>query len=88
MCYLAPRATRTESNSTEAVEMNNAMGSKIDPPETVAKSLTKLLASESDRKSIGWPEKLFARINGLLPELVDSSIKKKLSTILKFTEGK
>jgi short-subunit dehydrogenase len=88
VCYLAPRATRTESNSTEAVEMNNAMGSKIDPPETVAKSLTKLLASESDRKSIGWPEKLFARINGLLPELVDSSIKKKLSTILKFTEGK
>jgi len=88
VCYLAPRATNTEGNSSEAVAMNNAMGSKIDSPETVAKSLIKLLASKSNRKSIGWPEKLFARINGLLPELVDSSIKKNLSTILKFTEGK
>lgn len=88
VCYLAPRATNTEGNSPEAVAMNNAMGSKIDPPETVAKSLIKLLASKSNRKSIGWPEKLFARINGLLPELVDSSIKKNSSKILKFIEGK
>ncbi|MDX2369196.1 MAG: SDR family oxidoreductase [Colwellia sp.] len=88
VCYLAPRATNTDSNSHQAVAMNKAMGSKMDPPEIVAKSLIELLASKSDRKSIGWPEKLFARINGLFPELVDSSIKKKLSTILKFTEGK
>ena len=88
VCYLAPRATNTDSNSPEAVAMNKAMNSKTDPPELVAKSLMTLPQSKSDRKSIGWPEKLFARINGLLPELVDSSIKKNLSTILKFTEGK
>lgn len=88
VCYLSPRATNTEINSPKAVAMNNAMGNNIDPPETVAKSLIKLLESNSDRKSIGWPETLFTRINGLLPELVDSSIKKKLSHILKFTEGK
>lgn len=88
VCYLAPRATDTDSNSTEAVAMNNALGSKIDPPELVAKSLMALLRGKRDRKSIGWPEKLFARINGLLPELVDSSIKKNISTILKFTKGK
>tara|TARA_R110001583_G_scaffold58208_5_gene173807 strand:+ start:12482 stop:13279 length:798 start_codon:yes stop_codon:yes gene_type:complete len=88
VCYLAPRATNTDSNSPDAVAMNKAMGSKMDPPEVVAKSLIQLLSGKSNRKSIGWPEKLFARINGLFPELVDSSIKKNLPTILKFTEGK
>ncbi|PKI17852.1 SDR family oxidoreductase [Colwellia sp. 12G3] len=88
VCYLAPRATNTQSNGAEVVAMNKAMGSKIDPPEMVANALVNLLKSNSNRKSIGWPEKLFARINGLLPELVDSSLKKSLSTILQFTEGK
>jgi len=88
VCYLAPRATNTDINSKKVVAMNKAMGSKVDSPETVAKALVRLLESNSGRKSIGWPEKLFARINGLFPELVDSSIKKNLSTILKFTEGK
>lgn len=88
VCYLAPRATNTKINSSNVLAMNKAMGSKVDPPEKVAKALLTLLEGKNNRKSVGWPEKLFARINGLLPELVDSSFKKSLSTILKFTQGK
>ena len=88
VCYLAPRATDTDINSKNAIAMNNAMGSKVDPPEIVAKALIRLINSSSDRESVGWPEKFFARINGLIPELVDSSMKKKLTTILQFTGGK
>lgn len=87
ICYLAPRATDTESNSKNVLAMNQAMGSKVDPPAKVANALMALLESKNNRKSVGWPEKLFARINGLLPELVDSSFKTKLATILKFAQG-
>lgn len=87
VCYLAPRATNTNINNDNVLAMNKAMGSKVDPPEIVANALMSLLNSKSDRKSVGWPEKLFSRINGLIPELVDSSFKKSVNTILKFTQG-
>lgn len=87
VCYFAPRATDTKINSDSVIAMNKAMGSKVDPPEKVAKAFISLLEGKNNRKSVGWPEKFFARINGLLPELVDSSFKKSLATILKFTQG-
>jgi short-subunit dehydrogenase len=87
VCYLASRATDTKINSDNVLAMNKAMGSKVDPPEKVAEALISLLEGKGNRKSVGWPEKLFARINGLFPELVDSSFKKSLTTILKFTQG-
>jgi hypothetical protein len=68
--------------------MNKALGSKIDPPEMVAKELIHLLEGREARRFIGWPEKFFVRLNGAFPELVDLSMKKSLSTILKFAEGK
>ena len=30
---------------------------------------------------VGWPEKLFVRLNALLPRLVDSSLRKQLPVI-------
>ncbi len=36
--------------------------------------------------SIGWPEKLFVRINALLPAVVDSSLRKQLPTIRRFAK--
>lgn len=88
VCYLAPRATDTSINTSKVIEMNKALGSKVDPPEMVAKELVYLLEGKKNRRFIGWPEKFFARLNGAFPELVDLSMKKSLPTILKFTEGK
>lgn len=87
MCYFAPRATNTSINSTNVQQMNTEMGNKSDPTEFVAQELLKLINSKSVRKTVGWPEKLFARINGVLPEIVDKSISKQTKEILTFARG-
>jgi len=37
--------------------------------------------SGKKRYFVGWPEKLFSRINGAFPSLVDKAIGKQLATI-------
>jgi len=87
VAYFAPRTTQTEINCAEVMAMNQALGSKVDRVDFVAGEFIKLLNSNSQRRTVGWPEKLFARINGVLPELVDNTLKGKLKTIKKFTNN-
>ncbi|MCW8995482.1 MAG: SDR family oxidoreductase [Psychromonas sp.] len=87
VAYFAPRTTQTEINSNEVITMNRALGSKVDSADFVAREFIKLLNSQSRRKTVGWPEKLFARINGCLPEVVDKALKGKLKTVKKFTHN-
>ncbi len=83
--YLAPRATRTDFNSAAVSAMNEQLGNSMDSPETVADAvLTMLQHPHSQRKTIGWPEKLFCRLNGALPEIVDKALGKKSQQILHF----
>jgi short-subunit dehydrogenase len=79
--YLAPRATRTALNSPAQVALNAELGVASDAPEHVAAELLKLLDGARAERHLGWPEKLFVRINRLLPSLVDSSLAKQLSVI-------
>ncbi len=79
--YLAPRATRTAINSAAAQGMNEALGAAVDPPERVAQALLQMLRRGRTRQVIGWPEKLFVRINGLLPAVVDQALRKQLAVI-------
>ncbi len=85
--YFAPRTTETNINSKAATDMNLALKSKIDTPEFVATQFIKLLNSNKRRKAVGWPEKLFARINGFLPEVVDRAFVQKNQKIKPFTEA-
>jgi len=85
ICYLSPRTTTTSINSGQVIAMNQAIGNAIDSPEYVAQQLLNLITSRSTRLSIGWPEKFFTRLNGLLPEVVDKALLKKLPTIQKFS---
>jgi len=84
--YFAPRATATAINSDAVIAMNKTLGNSVDEPELVAFALLKQLQSTSQRKVLGWPEKFFTRLNGLLPELVDKAISKQLKTIKQFTQ--
>jgi len=79
--YFAPRATKTSINNTYVGAMNKELGSAIDEPEEVAKQLLSFIKTEGGQYFVGWPEKLFVRLNGLLPSLVESSIVKKLPRI-------
>ena len=80
--YFAPRATRTSFNSSAVDAMNEKLGNKVDSPELVAQQLIKQIQKDRARMVVGWPEKLFCRLNGLFPELVDKALSSKRSTII------
>ncbi|EPF7651875.1 SDR family oxidoreductase [Vibrio vulnificus] len=82
--YLAPRATSTSLNSEAVVQMNQQLGNRSDDPQVVADHIVLMLEKEIAAKWIGWPEKLFARLNQLLPSVVASAIRKQQHTIEQF----
>lgn len=82
--YLAPRATRTSINTSAVERMNDELGVAMDPPELVAKAVCDMLAGNRVEAVIGWPEKFFARVNGLLPRLVDGALRKQLPVIRRY----
>lgn len=79
--YLAPRATRTAGNSPAVERMNRELGTATDSPDRVAKALVSMLVSRKSSAVVGWPEKLFARINAVLPTLVDRTLRGQLPVI-------
>ncbi len=79
--YLAPRATRTPINSSNVERMNAELGVAMDPPDRVARAAVALLSAGRRDATIGWPEKLFVRLNALFPGLVDSAIQRQLPII-------
>ena len=83
--YLAPRATQTTLNDERVVAMNKALGNAVDSPALVADAVTGMIVrGNQNQLFIGWPEKLFARLNQLLPGMVDGALGKQLETIKRF----
>jgi short-subunit dehydrogenase len=82
--YFAPRATRTAFNSDRVNDMNEALGNASDDPAEVARKIVRALRADQVECVIGWPEKFFARLNALLPRLVDAALLRKLATIRDF----
>lgn len=79
--YLAPRATHTDLNSMAVTALNEALGNSVDSPHQVALELMNLLAGRRKHHYMGWPERLFVRINGLFPGVVHQALVKKLPII-------
>ena len=82
--YLAPRATATEMNPSSVVKMNEELGNAMDSPKRVADELMSLLTKTQARRFIGWPERFFVKLNGLLPSVVDSALAKQLPIIKRY----
>jgi short-subunit dehydrogenase len=80
--YLAPRATATTLNTANVVEMNKALGNGVDSADLVAeKAVAMLIDGKPATRFIGNPEGFFARLNQIIPALVDGSLRKQLSDI-------
>lgn len=79
--YLAPRATSTALNSATITAMNGALGNTMDDPELVAQALLILLRKNQRQRYMGWPERLFVKVNALLPDVVAKALIKNLPTI-------
>lgn len=82
--YFAPRATATSINSDQAMAMNKALGNSVDSPESVANALIQQLEKGHARLFVGFPEKLFVKINGAFPHIVDKALFKKLPIVKRF----
>lgn len=74
--YVAPRATNTEMNNAEMRNFNKATGTASDDPTDVAQCVVSTLGAQRSERFIGWPERLFVKLNALFPALVDRSMRK------------
>lgn len=74
--YVAPRATKTSLNTDAVVALNLETGIAMDEPEDVAAAIATAIEKDAGECYIGWPEKFFARLNGLFPRLVDNALKR------------
>ena len=79
--YFAPRATKTTMNRNTVVAMNQALNIKMDSPETVAKALVNFISTTKPHQHLGFPERFFAWLNRLFPNVVGNAIVKDLPTI-------
>jgi short-subunit dehydrogenase len=74
--YLGPRSTRTDFNNEAVEAYNQATGTAMDSPQTVAAELLALLESESAERFVGFPESLAVRLNGLAHTWLDAGFKR------------
>ena len=86
VAYIAPRATATPLNTGRVVALNAALGNKSDPPAAVAVAIVQLLRGRKRLRYLGWPERLFVRLNALLPSLVHAALVRKLPVIKRFAQ--
>ena len=82
VAHLAPRATNTSLNSDAVYAMNRELGTAMDEPDVVAAQLELMLTTKRMRdRNIGWPERLFLRINSIFPRIIDNALRGQLPTI-------
>ncbi|MOA22298.1 short chain dehydrogenase [compost metagenome] len=65
--------------------LGTALKSAVDEPEDVAREVLTAIEKNLSELYLGWPEKLFVRINSLLPALVDRALRKQLPLIRRFS---
>jgi short-subunit dehydrogenase len=76
--YVAPRFTKTPFNRGPVARMAKALKMNQDDPDSVAAEIVAAIERKEHNRYLGWPEKLFVRINSLLPRLVDGPLMKQV----------
>lgn len=84
--YFAPRATTTTMNKDSVVAMNHALKVKMDSPEVVATALIHFMSGNQAQQHLGFPERFFAWLNRLFPNIVGNAIIKDLPTIKQYAK--
>lgn len=74
--YVAPRATDTAMNDAGLRAFNEQTGTRVDSPATVSRRIIAALQRHKSECFIGWPERLFVKLNALLPGMVDRAMRK------------
>jgi short-subunit dehydrogenase len=74
--YVAPRAVRTEANSAALYRFAERTGMAMDAPGDVAAGILAAIERDEAERLFGGPEPFFARLNALVPRLVDRALGK------------
>ncbi|MAA73569.1 MAG: short chain dehydrogenase [Salinisphaeraceae bacterium] len=81
VALLAPRAVDTGMNGSRVRALQADLHMKVDSPDKVADAAINMLETGQTEHGLGWQERLFSRVNGLTPGLVDGVLRKQLPTI-------
>lgn len=79
--HLAPRTIATSLNNDAVNALNLALKNQSDSAESVAAKVVKALQNGAREQHIGFPERLFAWLNGVAPQLIDRGLADKLAVI-------
>ena len=79
--HISPRAIDTAMNDNAVNALNRELGNQSDHPAEVARRIVSTLTSNATERHIGFPEGLFAWLNGVAPGLIDRGLAGKLATI-------
>lgn len=79
--HVAPRAIDTPFNTAAVNALNRQLNNRCDTPETVASGIVRMLRDDALERHIGFPERLFAWLNGFAPSFVDRGLAGKLAVI-------
>ncbi len=82
--YVAPRATRTTMNDATVDALNAELGNAMDDPRQVAEAIIRAVEQRAADRHLGWPERLFVRLNAVVPSVVDRALRRQLATIQRF----
>jgi short-subunit dehydrogenase len=85
--YVSPRAVRTALNPPVVHSMAEQGLMRMDEPQWVAGMIVRALERDADDVYLGFPESFFARLNGLLPRIVDRALIKQLPSLLRFASA-
>jgi len=72
--YIAPRAARTAFNSPAVMRFMALTKMKADEPDFVADRIVAAIIERKKEVFIGFQERMFMRLNALLPRLIDAGI--------------
>jgi short-subunit dehydrogenase len=79
--HVSPRVISTPLNSEAANRLNHALGNASDSSEAVARQIVGVLRHGRGEHHFGFPERLFAWLNGVAPALIDRGLAGKLATV-------
>ena len=86
--YVSPRAVRTAFNPPVVHRMAELGMMHMDDPQWVVAKIVRAIEKEKEEVYLGFPEGLFARLNGILPGLVSRGIAKQVPALISFAQQK
>ncbi|WP_136066667.1 SDR family oxidoreductase [Modicisalibacter radicis] len=83
---VSPRATRTRMNAPDVEALNRELGNTMDTPAQVASAVRRAIERGREETQLGAPERLYTRLNAMMPSLVDRALARQWPVIRRFID--